>query len=136
MPAPETPTANSNTGSQQQLDAMIAEMTVPILATSSPRLELEPAGFTFAVAPGNWLVRVPQQFAAGSALGSVSLDIVIAPCLCGISFQLVRTESGHDKLEAYPTSFFGWCWLPIRFDFRFEAFLGDYGEQLFHCDFR
>ena len=42
IPAPDTPTVRSNTGSQQQLDAMIADTTVPILATNSPRLDDEP----------------------------------------------------------------------------------------------
>ena len=42
IPAPDTPTAKSSTGSQQQLDAMIADTIVPILATNSPRLESEP----------------------------------------------------------------------------------------------
>ena len=36
IPAPETPTANKTKGNQQQLDAMMAEMMVPILAIFSP----------------------------------------------------------------------------------------------------
>ena len=64
MPAPETPTASSSNGNQQQLDAMIAETTVPILAMSSPRLAdpvTEVFCNAFAVAPGNLLAFDAQQ---------------------------------------------------------------------------
>jgi hypothetical protein len=42
--APDTPTASKTSGNQQQLDAAIAEITVPISATFSPRLAAEPLG--------------------------------------------------------------------------------------------
>ena len=73
IPAPETPTANNSTGSQQQLDAMSAETIVPILAINSPRLE---EGFEdVVVAPGNVFAVVVQQLATGNDRRSKSLDM-------------------------------------------------------------
>jgi hypothetical protein len=61
MPAPETPIKISIGGSQQQLDAMIADSTVPILAIRSPR-ETPLAPSTDAdAAPGSVLALVAQQ---------------------------------------------------------------------------
>lgn len=73
IPAPETPTARSRTGSQQQLDAISAETTVPILAINSPRLEV--VSETAFVAPGNGCAFVLQQLPTGSVCSSGSLDI-------------------------------------------------------------
>jgi hypothetical protein len=63
MPAPETPQRISIGGSQQQLDAMIAEIIVPTLAISSPRRVV---GVVCSVAPGDGRL-VPQQSGAGIA---------------------------------------------------------------------
>jgi hypothetical protein len=61
MPAPETPIKSNAGGSQQQLDAMIADSTVPILAIRSPReAALAPSAETGA-APGSVLALVAQQ---------------------------------------------------------------------------
>ena len=67
-------------GSQQQLDAMIAETTVPILATPSARLdrgEFASVGSfdEFVVAPGDLLTVELQQFWASFATGWGSLDM-------------------------------------------------------------
>jgi hypothetical protein len=85
IPAPDTPTANSSTGNQQQLDAMIAETTVPILAIHSPRLDKSlRRGSPFdddVVAPGNLPRLLGQQSPAGMALRSLSTDIAYSfPC--------------------------------------------------------
>ena len=65
IPAPETPKMINNGGSQQQLDAIIADSTVPILATSSPRPESGRAARNGvdkpSIAPGNRVGFVPQQ---------------------------------------------------------------------------
>ena len=69
----ETPTANNSTGNQQQLEAISAETTVPILAINSPRLD---EGFEYVVvAPGNVFAVVVQQLATGNDGRSKSLDM-------------------------------------------------------------
>ena len=78
IPAPETPTASNRTGSQQQLDAMIAETIVPIFEISSTRFARRPSGWTNAVplvATGNFAISLPQQSLAGTALWMGCSDI-------------------------------------------------------------
>ena len=85
MPAPETPIRIKIGGSQQQLDAMIADTTVPILATVSPRLDDEPSARVscvgLVVAPGNELGFGLQQLPTGKVFKSGSFDIA-----CLLSF--------------------------------------------------
>src|SRR2546428_818549 len=74
---------------------MIAETTVPSLAMSSPRLDVEPLRGRlldeFVLAPGNLFVFDGQQSGAGIVLRSTSLDIIMAP---GISSSR-HTESAY-----------------------------------------
>jgi hypothetical protein len=73
MPAPETPIKISSGGNQQQLDAMIADRTVPTFKHNSPRPEaLRVAGTGFSVAHGDLPCWVAQQFGAGVAPGTIS----------------------------------------------------------------
>jgi hypothetical protein len=66
MPAPETPNKINSGGNQQQLEAMMADSTVPALAISSPRPERDRATSCWFVAPGDWLRFVAQQSGAGA----------------------------------------------------------------------
>jgi len=45
MPAPETPITSNTGGSQQQLDAMIADSTVPIFAPIAVAMGIDPLAF-------------------------------------------------------------------------------------------
>ena len=80
IPALETPITIRIGGSQQQLDAMIAETTVPILAIPSARPDLGEfaavGSFDESVAPGDVLADEVQQFWASPATGRGSLDIL------------------------------------------------------------
>jgi hypothetical protein len=62
MLAPEMPNTIKIGGSQQQLDAMTAESTVPMLAIFAPRLEF-PSGLSAesCAAPGSAVFVLPQQ---------------------------------------------------------------------------
>jgi hypothetical protein len=97
MPAPEIPTASRSSGNQQQLDAMIAETTVPILAIVSPRpegaSEVESAGLGRVDAPapsGSGFAFISVAFySSGFCLESLFLDR--AQKFCGINFlRIIR----------------------------------------------
>ena len=77
IPAPETPITINSGGSQQQLEAMMAERMVPTLVNSSPR----PVD-AFSVAPGDFGCCKDQQLGAGAPLGTDSSDIVYVPVIC------------------------------------------------------
>ena len=79
MPAPDTPATRRIGGSQQQLEAMIADTIVPTLAISSPRPEsgLDDRSLLArpplsSVAHGDFVGVVPQQSGLGTSLGTGS----------------------------------------------------------------
>ena len=78
IPALETPNTISRGGSQQQLDAMIAETTVPTLAIRSARTG--PFDWPSDVAPGNVAPVLSQQSGAGLTGSWRSSDTGIFPC--------------------------------------------------------
>jgi hypothetical protein len=82
MLAPDTPIKSNTGGSQQQLDAIIAESTVPIFAMRSPRLDGAPSGGAWFderfAAPGSELALVGQQSCPGLTPGLISLDMVFS----------------------------------------------------------
>lgn len=79
MPAPDTPATSSSGGSQQQLEATIADTIVPTFAIISARPE---SGFSdpeppelSSVAPGDWIGFEPQQSGLRASTGRGSSDM-------------------------------------------------------------
>ena len=75
MPAPETPITIKSGGSQQQLEAMIAESIVPTLVINSARPDELP--LTLFVAPGDLGCLDAQQSVAVATSSSVFSDISV-----------------------------------------------------------
>jgi hypothetical protein len=74
MLAPEMPNTIRIGGSQQQLDAMMAETTVPMLAMRAPLFDSPES----CAATGNAAFVVPQQSWAAATLSSVSRSMVFS----------------------------------------------------------
>ena len=93
IPAPETPKTSSSGGSQQQLEAIIAETSVPAFAIRSPRFDDDDwSSAKFCDAPGNAVPVLLQQSGAGLTWSSASSDIGVFLTLALWSYRITGSN--------------------------------------------